>query len=221
MQQKTERTDEKNVSDVDELQRKAEQLTDDGMFHVRIKNWEKIGSKSVEVIFEKPDGDEQKQIMEWPDKPTKENKFIKICMDALDLQNAQDAAMMSENLKNCELDDYRVKADVDNGEWEIKPEIDLGIKYRLKSRVDREHKGTDRESIDAELWKKLSCLTLGPIALLYLSIIGTFFEPKIWFQKDKSSEESYWVIVCVLYSVVGTVFWLSLLFYSMYPILLI
>jgi hypothetical protein len=159
MQQKTERTDEKNVSDVNELQRKAEQLREDGMFDVRIKNWEKIGDKRVEVIFEKPDGDEQKQIMKWPDKPTKDNKFIKICMDALDLQNAQDAAMMSENLKNCELDDYQVKADVDNGEWEIKPEIELGIKDRLKSGVERENKGTDGESIDAEFWKKLSCFT--------------------------------------------------------------
>lgn len=214
MQQKTEHANEENVSDVDELQRKAEQLTEDGMFNVRIKNWKKVRGGRVEVMFEKPDGDKGKKTMKWPDKPTKDNKFIRVCMDALDLQNAKDAAMMSENLKNCEIDNYQVKADVDDGKWEIKPEIDLGFKHKLKSGIQRKDKKTEAKSIDVELWKKLTSLILGPIALLYISIVGTLFEPKIWFQADKNSKESYWVIVCVLYSVIGSAFWLlSLLIY--------
>jgi hypothetical protein len=169
---------------LDELQKKVERFRDDGFYDVYIRDWKKIDDNQVRIYFTKPNGEMQSETMDWPSKPVKNNQFIKTCMDALDLDSPENAAMMAENLKNAEAGTYRTRADVDENYWRLCPEI----------RDESDDSGSSPESkAYFDVLITFLSFMLGPTALLCLTIVGT--ERGYWFTDCKSSSELYWFAV--------------------------
>lgn len=190
------------VEDVDELRRMAEEMRDDECFEVSISGWEKTdgkyGAPKVKVTFVKPNFEEETIILDWPQKPTEDNKFIRLCVDALGVDNPRAAALRADELKNPDHESHTVLADVKDGEWELiaeKPQSGL-----------RKYIPSPAESKDGQLkWYSRTLYTLlGPLSLLFLPILFVMDEPGVWFNNSDSSADVYWSAQAMFHSAVGT-----------------
>ena len=132
MGQETEEIEDEMSDDTDELSdseilyQMGEQLRDDGRYDVPVIGWERIGHDSSQVSVEilTPSRDKVEGVVDWPEKPTVDSKFIRICMEALDISDPEDAAIMADELNKDNGEIYTVPADVENGEWSLYPSVD-------------------------------------------------------------------------------------------------
>lgn len=206
----TECVKSEDISEVNELQRKADCLRDDNLFDVKIVSWSKVDENSVEVEFRVPSGRTKTSILNWPDKPNEDNKFIKLCMEAQNLDDPGDASMMAGNLKSPVEQDYTVCADVQDGEWVLLPD-----KKTIFSHLTSDDTEEDTANSLQPFGIILSALG-GPISIFVLIVAGTLSEPGGWFKQSKSADQVYWFPQSLFYGLAGTIMWfIMLLFLSL------
>lgn len=198
---------EDDVSDTDELHRKAEAMRDDEYFDVPILNWEKVESprrETVELTVLRPNYERETITLDWPEKPTGESTFIKACMVALDVDNPKDAALMADELKDVEHDEFTVPADVQSdGEWELVPEADEQQRFERLRGFGSD--GTTGDHLSG--FQKLAGTMLGPLVMIALPFLGVDREPGIWFDETETGADAYWFAQTLFYAMIGTILW--------------
>lgn len=202
-------SEKEDLSDVEELRIKADRLRDDMMFDVKILDWSKKGD-SIEVFFEVPSGEEESVFMDWPHKPTEDNDFVRLCMNSLGLEDAEDAVMMSESLQHPVDGEYEVRADIIDGEWKLRPKWDEPFYKRI---FEQAHMSEDSdESNNMTNIGVFVSFLFGPVSLFAMVVYAFLSEPGYVFNEDKSSLDVYWISQANFYGLVGTLLWCVFIF---------
>lgn len=119
--------DPDQLSDSDKLERKARVLRGDELFDLPVIDWEREND-AVLVTVVKPNGKTEEIQTGWPDKPTKSNTFIATCMCALDVDDAQTAALMADELQDANSTEHTVPVDKEGlSGWDLKPGAEIDI----------------------------------------------------------------------------------------------